>query len=60
MADFKTNIESEMKAGLENTAALGATALRPGPTNMTSTYVERMHAYYMALVEKEIEAQLKK
>ena len=54
MADFKTNIKTEMKAGLENCAALGRDALVQGKEN---SYVERMHNYFMLMVEKEIEAR---
>ena len=57
MADLKTSISSEMKAGLENCAALGRDALRVGPGVMTSTYVERMHKHFMKMVQDELDKQ---
>ncbi len=54
--NYKTNIESEMKAGLENIAVLGSDANRPRP-NSDTTYVEMIHAYFLKMVAKEVEAQ---
>jgi hypothetical protein len=36
-------ISANLKAAFENCACLGRDALIPGPCNMTTTYVERMH-----------------
>ena len=53
--EYKTNIKAEIKAGLENTASIGSQGLRLDPNStQKKTYIEKMHEYFMALVDKEV------
>lgn len=47
------NFSYNLKIALENCACLGRDALIPGPNDMTSTYVERMHTMLMNLLKEE-------
>ena len=47
------NFSYNLKIALENCACLGRTALQPGPLEMTTTYVERMHTMLMNMLKEE-------
>jgi hypothetical protein len=49
----KGNFSYNLKIALENCACLGRQALIPGPNEMTSTYVERMHTMLMNMLKEE-------